>query len=98
MSLFEEVAAEIEKKAEQMDAFGKKIKLILDDKEIIIDGNTTPPSIQADDNEVDITVIATTEVFSKILTKEMNPQMALMTGKIKIKGDMMAAVPLMKIF
>ena len=98
MSDFDEVKAAIEVKAGEVESFGKKIKLELDGESLIIDGTTNPPSVLTEDIEVDITVTTTAEVFSKILNKKMNPQMAMMTGKLKMKGDMMAAVPLMNIF
>lgn len=98
MSSIDKLIAMINEKVTEVDAFGKTIKLILDDTIIIIDGTTQPPSISSDDTTADITVTASAENFEKILTKKMNPQMAMMSGKIKLSGDMMAAVPLMKIF
>ena len=46
----------------------------------------------------DATIQATEEVFQKIVAGEQNPTSAYMTGKLKIKGDMGAAMKLQKLF
>ena len=43
------------------------------------------------------TVTATTADFMNIVSGKMNPQMAFMSGKLKIKGDMGLAMKLQKI-
>jgi putative sterol carrier protein len=48
--------------------------------------------------EADCTFSATEESFAKIVAGEQNPTTAYMTGKLKIKGDMGAAMKLQKIF
>jgi putative sterol carrier protein len=48
--------------------------------------------------EADCTFSATEESFQKIVAGEQNPTTAYMTGKLKIKGDMGAAMKLQKLF
>ena len=48
--------------------------------------------------EVDTTISASQETFEKIVAGEQNPTTAYMTGKLKIKGDMGAAMKLQKLF
>jgi putative sterol carrier protein len=48
--------------------------------------------------EADATISASEENFRKIVGGEMNPTTAYMTGKLKIKGDMGAALKLQKLF
>jgi putative sterol carrier protein len=48
--------------------------------------------------EGDCTISANEENFEKIVAGEQNPTTAYMTGKLKIKGDMGAAMKLQKIF
>jgi putative sterol carrier protein len=48
--------------------------------------------------DADATIQASREVFEKIVAGEQNPTSAYMTGKLKIKGDMGAAMKLQKLF
>lgn len=48
--------------------------------------------------DADCTLSATEESFAKIVAGEQNATTAYMTGKLKIKGDMGAAMKLQKIF
>ena len=48
--------------------------------------------------EADATIAASSETFAKIVSGEQNPTTAYMTGKLKIKGDMGAALKLQKLF
>ena len=48
--------------------------------------------------DADCTFSATEESFQKIVAGEQNPTTAYMTGKLKIKGDMGAAMKLQKLF
>ena len=48
--------------------------------------------------ETDVTISASQEVFEKIISGEQNPTSAYMTGKLKLKGDMGAAMKLQKLF
>jgi putative sterol carrier protein len=48
--------------------------------------------------DADATITTSGETFEKIVAGEQNPTTAYMTGKLKIKGDMGAAMKLQKIF
>jgi putative sterol carrier protein len=48
--------------------------------------------------EADATITTSAEVFDKIIAGEQNPTTAYMTGKLKIKGDLGAAMKLQKLF
>jgi putative sterol carrier protein len=48
--------------------------------------------------EADTTFSTSEENFEKIVAGEQNPTTAYMTGKLKIKGDMGAAMKLQKLF
>jgi putative sterol carrier protein len=62
----------------------------------IADGAVTVTDGASDDT--DCTFSATEETFEKIASGEQNATSAYMTGKLKIKGDMGAAMKLQKIF
>ena len=48
--------------------------------------------------DADTTISTSGETFEKIVAGEQNPTTAYMTGKLKIKGDMGAAMKLQKLF
>ena len=49
-------------------------------------------------DDADCTISATEETFERIIDGELNPTSAYMTGKLKVKGDMGAAMKLQKLF
>ena len=55
-------------------------------------------SVTEGGGDADATISASEENFRKIVDGEMNPTTAYMTGKLKIKGDMGAALKLQKLF
>jgi putative sterol carrier protein len=48
--------------------------------------------------DADATIATSGETFERIVAGEQNPTTAYMTGKLKIKGDMGAAMKLQKLF
>ena len=57
---------------------------------IMLDGT----GVRAGDEEADVTLTATAEVFKAILDGDMNPTMAFMTGKLSVDGSMGLAMKL----
>jgi putative sterol carrier protein len=60
------------------------------------DGAVSVTEGTADD--ADVTISASEETFLKMMRREQNPTTAYMTGKLKVKGDMGAALKLQKLF
>ena len=59
------------------------------------DGNV---SVAEGGGEADATISASEETFDQIASGDLNATTAYMTGKLKIKGDMGAAMKLQKLF
>lgn len=57
---------------------------------ITLDGG----GVRAADEETDVTMIADTDTFRAILEGDLNPTTAFMTGRLRIEGDMGAAMRL----
>ena len=55
-------------------------------------------SVSEGGGDADATISTSAETFEKIMAGEQNPTTAYMTGKLKIKGDMGAAMKLQKLF
>lgn len=62
---------------------------------VVADGQV---SVAEGGQEADCTISAGEETFLKIARGEQNATTAYMTGKLKIKGDMGAAMKLQKLF
>ena len=48
--------------------------------------------------DADCTITSSQETFGRIVEGDLNPTSAYMTGKLKVKGDMSAAMKLQKLF
>ena len=59
------------------------------------DGNVT---VTEGAEDADVTISTSEETFEKITSGEQNATSAYMTGKLKVKGDMGAAMKLQKLF
>jgi putative sterol carrier protein len=55
-------------------------------------------SVSEGGNGADCTISASEETFLKLMRGEQNATTAYMTGKLKVKGDMGAAMKLQKLF
>jgi putative sterol carrier protein len=55
-------------------------------------------TVEDGDTGGDCTIAASAETFEKVMKGEQNPTAAYMSGKLKIKGDMGAAMKLQKLF
>jgi putative sterol carrier protein len=71
-----------------IDGAGKWVVAVDDGKVTVSEG----------EGEADTTITTTEENFLSITRGELNPTSAYMTGKLKIKGDMGAAMKLQKLF
>jgi putative sterol carrier protein len=61
----------------------------------VADGSVT---VDEGDTGGDCTISTSAETFEKVVKGEQNPTAAYMSGKLKIKGDMGAAMKLQKLF
>jgi putative sterol carrier protein len=59
------------------------------------DGNV---NVSEGGEDADAVISTSEETFEKIASGEQNPTSAYMTGKLKVKGDMGAAMKLQKLF
>ena len=71
--------------------FDGTAKFVIEDEgAVMLDEN----GARAGDEEADVTMTADTETFRAIMDGSQNPTAAFMTGKLKIDGDMGAAMRL----
>ena len=83
------VAAIIDKMAGA--TFDSSVKFKIEDEgSIVVDSD----GVRVSDEETDCTLIASLDVFTKILDGDMNATEAYMTGSLKVEGSMSAAMEL----
>ena len=73
------------------EAFDGSAKFVIEDEgSLVIEGT----EVRAGDDETDVTLTADRETFESILSGDLNPTAAFMGGKLKVDGDMSAAMRL----
>ncbi len=65
-----------------------------DDGVVRVDGKSTPTVVDNEDREADCTVKVIMDDFIQIAQGTINPQMAFMTGKLRVEGDVSLAMQL----
>ncbi|WP_022706671.1 MULTISPECIES: SCP2 sterol-binding domain-containing protein [Paracoccus] len=85
------VTKAVEKLGQKIDSFDSTAKFVIEDEgAIMID----EAGVREGDEEADVTLTATRDVFEGILNGDVNPATAFMTGKLKIDGSMGVAMAL----
>lgn len=62
-----------------------------------VDLKSDPPTCKEIDSDAECTIIVGDKDFVDIVNGKLNPQMAFMTGKLKVKGNMAHALKLQQI-
>ena len=71
--------------------FDSSVKFKIEDEgSIVVDSD----GVRVSDEETDCTLIASLDVFTRILDGDMNATEAYMTGSLKVEGSMSAAMEL----
>lgn len=65
-----------------------------DDRKISVDGTKSPPEVTNNDIDSDCTISISLEDFTEILDGKLDPQMAFMSGKLSVDGNMGIAMNL----
>ena len=84
----QQVFEQFKKRAESSSPLGGKLKFLVDENPVLIDGSGEENIVSMSDEESDCTIEVSTEVLEKLRDGEINPMMAVMGGQIKISGDM----------
>ncbi|NMM47055.1 SCP2 sterol-binding domain-containing protein [Marinigracilibium pacificum] len=76
------------------EPLGNKIKFTFPEGVIHVNGDQTPMEVSNDDKEADCNIKMKLADFQKLISGDLNPMMAVMSGKIKIEGNMGVAMKL----
>ena len=65
-----------------------------DDGVVRVDGKASPTVVDNENSDADCTIKVTMDDFKSIASGDLNPQMAFMSGKLRVEGDMSLAMQL----
>ena len=88
---FNEIDERIKTLAAQKGPMGVSFKFSFPGGIIVVNADGT---VSNENLDADCTIAATEETFSELMAGNLNPMMAVMTGKVKISGDMSVAMKL----
>jgi len=92
---FTEINEKIKSQAHRAPQLGKTLKLMLGDNEpIFVDMTASPAAVSNENKDADCTITTSIETLEALRSGSLNPMMAVMSGKIKIKGDIGVAMQL----
>ena len=83
----EQVTEQFEKAADKMPTLGKSLKFQFDEGIVHLDLTGDQAVVSNDDKEADTTITTSLETLDGLRKGKVNPMMAVMSGKVKIKGD-----------
>jgi putative sterol carrier protein len=93
MSL-DSILEKLNQQAENISPIGATVKFELDEHSVYVDGTGDKNIVSNNDGEADCVISTSMETFNQLKSGDLNPMMAVMTGKVKIKGDMGIAMKL----
>lgn len=68
-----------------------------DDGVVVIDGRSTPNTVDNTERETDCTIAITRENLAALVSGELEPTTGFMMGKFKVSGDMSVALKLQRV-
>lgn len=80
--------------AAKAPSLGKSLKFVFDEGVVFLDMTGDTASVSNEDKEADCTISTSIETLEGLRKGDINPMMAVMSGKVKIKGDMGLAMQL----
>ena len=79
---------ELQDKANEADAIGGTIKFVIDDTVVFVDGTGTKNLVSNSNDDADCTISTSATALKDMQSGDLNPMTAVMSGKVKISGDM----------
>lgn len=91
---FDSVLEKINAQANNAKPLDATVKFVIGEHVIHIDGTGDSNVVTTEDKDADCVISTDMKTFEGLKTGKVNPMMAMMTGKIKIKGNMGIAMKL----
>lgn len=94
----ESILGKIQERAAKASPLGKSLKFDFGEEQLLIDGSGEQNAVSAENKDADCTVKVSLPDFLSLVKGELNPMSAMMSGKVKIDGDMGVAMKLQSLF
>ena len=91
---FSDISESIKEQAKKVSPLGGTFKIVLDENVVFVDGSGDENIVSFEDVDADCTITTSQAALVDMMNGDLNPMMATMTGKVKIKGDMGLAMKL----
>ncbi|MEO0897203.1 MAG: acyl-CoA dehydrogenase family protein [Bacteroidota bacterium] len=88
----------IQASASKASPLGSKLKFDFGQEQLMIDGTGASNQVSTSNEEANCTVQVSLDDFKSLVKGQLNPMSAVMSGKIKINGDMGVAMKLQSLF
>lgn len=93
--LLDEITEKMAKKFSGSVPINARVKFDFGDEgRIFIDGTQSPPRVSHDDEDADTTLVCSVDTLVRIVDGTQDPNIAFLTGKLKIQGSMGIAMKL----
>ena len=93
----QELTEQIRSKVTHADNINATAKIVTDQGVVYIDATQSPATVSNDDKPADCDLQVSIDNLVKMGNGDLNPMMAVMSGKLKIKGDMGIAMKMGKV-
>jgi putative sterol carrier protein len=93
----QELTDQIRTKATHADSLDATAKIVTDQGIVYIDAKQSPAVVSNDDKPADCDLHVNMDDLVRMGTGDLNPMMAFMSGKLKVKGDMGIAMKMGKV-
>lgn len=93
----QELTDQIRTKATHADSLDATAKIVTDQGVVYIDAKQSPAVVSNDDKPADCDLHVSIDDLVRMGTGDLNPMMAFMSGKLKVKGDMGIAMKMGKV-
>lgn len=98
MSTMAAILSDVNSKASAAQPIGKTLKFDFGGQQLFIDGTGATNEVSQMNSDADCTIRVSEEDFQRLIKGDLNPMGAVMSGKIKIDGDMGVAMKLQSLF
>lgn len=91
---FDNILSAIKERAETRPALGNSLKFDFGGNQVLVNGKGASNVVSTENADADCTIQVSESDFEALMSGNLNPMGAFMSGKIKVKGDMGVAMKL----